>query len=159
MRRLFIAATAAALFTLAGCSGNSSSDQPATASNANGTSQSASNGSAPANSAKGATTSKGTKSGSPGATTAAPMVIPAGTVLTVRLGETLACWQQQFRVFIVGSPSVRIGLNTRPSLQESPVRVRNVARTRPTSHESFVRQSHDGMAVGVFVGDQKTGGD
>jgi hypothetical protein len=82
MRRLFIAATAAALFTLAGCSGNSSSDQPATASGANGTSQSASNGSAPGSNAKGTTAGKGT-------VTAAPMVIPAGTVLTVRLGETL----------------------------------------------------------------------
>src|SRR5438105_4810430 len=89
MRRLFIAATAAALFTLAGCSGNSSSDQPATATGANGSSQSASDGSAPAGNAKGASTSKGAKAGAAGTTATAPMVIPAGTVLTVRLGETL----------------------------------------------------------------------
>lgn len=94
MRRLFLAATAALLLTV-GCS--KPADEPATATNANGTSQSASpnNPNAPAG-AKAATATRGARTGSmekgamEGRTTAAgPLVIPAGTVLTVRLGETL----------------------------------------------------------------------
>src|SRR5437588_13131374 len=91
MRRLFLAASTAVLFTVMGCSGNSSSDQPATATNANGTSSTASNASGN-NMKSGATATKGggMKNGGNGsANAAAPLVVPAGTVLTVRLGETL----------------------------------------------------------------------
>ena len=94
MRRLILAATAAAFFTLAGCSGNSSNEQPpASATNSNGTSETATNNAAPANNAKpGATSTKGTMAKGEKAmagAASAPLVVPAGTVLTVRLGETL----------------------------------------------------------------------
>ena len=88
MRRFILAATAAAFFTLAGCSG-SNNEQPASTTNANGSSETASNGSAGNNMKSGATASKGNAMRGEKSTAAAPMVIPAGTVLTVRLGETL----------------------------------------------------------------------
>lgn len=79
MRRLFLTAATTALFALMGCSGSSNSDQPATATNANGT-----------ETKSGAMATKGgaMKEGAKGAM-AGPLVVPAGTVLTVRLGETL----------------------------------------------------------------------
>lgn len=80
MRRLFLAAITAALFTVMGCSG-SSNNEPASATNANGTGTTASNGAT-------ATKGGGMREGAKGAM-AGPTVVPAGTVLTVRLGETL----------------------------------------------------------------------
>src|SRR3954470_9538634 len=83
MRRFILAATAAAFFALAGC-GSSNNEQPASATNSNGTSESATNA---GSNAKGATATKGgkTATGAPVGST----VIPAGTVVTVRLGESL----------------------------------------------------------------------
>src|SRR5438477_120920 len=83
MRRVFLAATAAALFTLMGCSGSSNNEQPASGTNANGTSTTANNA---GGMKSGATATKG---GAKGTAMAGPTIVPAGTVLTVRLGETL----------------------------------------------------------------------
>jgi hypothetical protein len=87
MRRFILAATAAAFFTLAGCSGSSSNEQPATASNSNGTTESASSGGSNNAKSGAATATKGRTAA--GAAAVVPTVIPAGTVVTVRLGETL----------------------------------------------------------------------
>ena len=81
MRRIFFTATAATLLTLAmGCSGKST-DEPTTATNPNGNTQTATN-------ANGMRSGNAMRGGARG-TAVAPVVVPAGTVLTVRLGETL----------------------------------------------------------------------
>jgi hypothetical protein len=88
MRRLFLAVTMLAMLTFfAGCSKPS---EPATTTDANGNTQQANNGTA-----NGGSAMNGTKAAPPagmkpaGAVNAGPTVVPAGTVLTVRLGETL----------------------------------------------------------------------
>ena len=88
MRRILFTATAATLLTLAmGCSGKSS-EEPASATNSNGNTETATN--STANGMKPGTATKGNamREGARG-TAVAPVVVPAGTVLTVRLGETL----------------------------------------------------------------------
>lgn len=90
MRRIFLAITLLATLTFfAGCSKPS---EPASTTDANGNTQQAeSNNAAPA---KGATATKGSAKRAgvaegAKANAAGPTVVPAGTVITVRLGETL----------------------------------------------------------------------
>ncbi len=92
MRRIFLLLSMMAMLAFfAGCSKPS---EPASTTDANGNAQqaapasgTAANNAAPA---KGATASRGTRT-NPGLSPAAPVatVVPAGTVVTVRLGETL----------------------------------------------------------------------
>ena len=86
MRRLFLAVTMLAMLTFfAGCSKPS---EPATTTDANGNTQQANNGTM-ANNGAHATGTKGAPAAGMRPAGAAPMVVPAGTVVTVRLGETL----------------------------------------------------------------------